>query len=66
MGLGAGFVGSGPVVLLLEVLDKVGPHPTQSQRILLYSVVVPFFTLLGAHAALHLPHFYDLPYLHAF
>ncbi len=44
---GAGFVGSGPIVLLLELLDRVGPHPTQSQRLLLYSAVVPFFTFLG-------------------
>jgi len=42
----AGFVGSGPIVLFLEVADQIGPHPLQSQRILLFTVVA-FFTFLG-------------------
>ena len=33
-------------MLLLEVVNAVGPHPTKSQRIVLYEVVA-FFGFLG-------------------
>ena len=51
--LHAGFVGSGPIVLFLEVVDQIGPHPMQSQRILLFTVVA-FFTFLGMILSLSL------------
>ncbi len=43
----AGFVGSGPVVLLLELADRIGPTPARSQQVLLYSTVA-VITYIGA------------------
>lgn len=53
---GAGFVGSGPVVLLLELVDRIGPSPARSQQVLLYSAVA-VFTYIGALSLQLLPFF---------
>ena len=50
-------MGAGPIILLLEVLDKVGPHPTASQKALVFEVVA-FFTLLGLVASLMVLHWH--------
>lgn len=50
----AGFVGSGPLVLLIEVADRIGPNPAKAQQILLYTIAA-FFTCTGRYSTLSVP-----------
>ena len=42
----AGYVGSGPIVLLLELFLQIGPTPSTSQFVALFELVAAF-TIAG-------------------
>ncbi len=42
----AGYVGSGPIVLLLELFLQIGPQPSSGQIVVLFELVAAF-TIAG-------------------